>query len=107
VAQTFECNKIFKIALIRYFELCVSFPSFAQLSELILFICTVGGTRWRSSSGTALQTGRSRDRFPKVSLDFSLTSSFRSHYGLGVDSASNRNEYQEHFMGVKAAGVYG
>ena len=31
--------------------------------------------------------------------------SFRSHYGPGVDSASNRNEYQEHFMGVKAAGV--
>ena len=32
---------------------------------------------------------------------------FRSHYGPGVDSASNRNEYQEHFLGVKAAGVYG
>ena len=31
--------------------------------------------------------------------------SFRSHYGLGVDSASNRNEYQEHFLGVKAAGA--
>ena len=31
--------------------------------------------------------------------------SFRSHYGLGVDSTSNRNEYQEHFLGVKAAGT--
>ena len=31
--------------------------------------------------------------------------SFQSHYGPGVDSASNRNEYQEHFLGVKAAGV--
>ena len=30
---------------------------------------------------------------------------FRSHYGPGVDSASNRNEYQEHFLGVKAAGA--
>jgi len=30
--------------------------------------------------------------------------SFRSHYGPGVDSASNRNEYQECFLGVKAAG---
>jgi len=28
---------------------------------------------------------------------------FQSHYGPGVDSASNRNEYQEHFLGVKAA----
>ena len=27
--------------------------------------------------------------------------SFRSHYGLGVDSAYNRNEYQEHFLGGK------
>jgi len=25
----------------------------------------------------------------------------------GVDSASNRNEYQEYFLGVKAAGAYG
>jgi hypothetical protein len=24
---------------------------------------------------------------------------FRSHYGPGVDSASNRNEYQVYFMG--------
>jgi len=31
--------------------------------------------------------------------------SFRSHYGPGVDSASNRNEYQEHFLGVKAVGA--
>ena len=31
--------------------------------------------------------------------------SFRSHYGPGVDLASNRNEYQEYFLGVKAAGA--
>ena len=31
--------------------------------------------------------------------------SFRSHYVPGVDSASNRNEYQEYFLGVKAAGT--
>ena len=31
--------------------------------------------------------------------------SFRSHHGPGVDSASNRNEYQEHFLEVKAAGA--
>jgi len=33
--------------------------------------------------------------------------SFRSHYGPGVDSAANGNEYEEHFLGVKAAGAYG
>jgi len=43
--------------------------------------------------------------FQLVSLEFFIDiKSFRSHYGPGYDSASNRNEYQEHFMGVKAAG---
>jgi hypothetical protein len=50
--------------------------------------------------GTVLQTGRSRVRFPVVSLE-----SCRLHYGPGVDSASNRNEYQEYFLGVKTAGA--
>ena len=31
--------------------------------------------------------------------------SFRSPYGPGVDSASNRNEYQGYFLWVKAAGA--
>ena len=31
--------------------------------------------------------------------------SFRSHYSPGIDSAFNRNEYQEHFRGVKVAGA--
>ena len=37
--------------------------------------------------------------------NFSLTLSFRQHYGPGVDWASHRNEYQEYFLGVKAAGA--
>ena len=37
--------------------------------------------------------------------NFSLTQSSRSNYGPGVDSASNRNEYQENFLGVNAAGA--
>ena len=36
--------------------------------------------------------------------NFSLTYSFWPHYGPGVDSASNRNEYQVYFLEVKAAG---
>ena len=41
-----------------------------------------------------------------VSLGFFIDiKSFRSHYGPGVDSASNRNEYQEYLLGVKAAGA--
>jgi len=36
---------------------------------------------------------------------FTDIKSFRSHYDPGVDSASNGNEYQEYFLGVKAAGA--
>jgi hypothetical protein len=36
---------------------------------------------------------------------YSLTLFFQLHYGPGVNSASNRNEYQECFLAVKAAGV--
>jgi hypothetical protein len=31
--------------------------------------------------------------------------SFRSHYGPGVDSVSDRNEYQVYILGVKTAGA--
>ena len=37
--------------------------------------------------------------------NFSLTQSFRPHYGPGVDSASNKNEYQQFFLGLKAVGA--
>ena len=43
---------------------------------------------WR----TSLSAGRSRVRF-------SLTSSCPPHCGPAVDSASNRNKYQEYFLG--------
>ena len=37
--------------------------------------------------------------------NFSLTQSFRPHYVPGVDSVSNKNEYHESFLRVKAAGA--
>ena len=40
-----------------------------------------------------------------VSCFFIDIKSFQSHYGPGVDSVSKRNEYQEYFLGVNAAGV--
>jgi hypothetical protein len=53
-----------------------------------------------------LQIGRSLVRSQLVSVEFFIDiKSFRSHYGPGVDSASNRNEYQEYFLGVMAADV--
>jgi hypothetical protein len=38
---------------------------------------------------------------------FLLTYSFRPHYGPGVDSASNRNEYQEYFVVAKGGRCLG
>ena len=53
-------------------------------------------------SGTvvkALCNRRSLVQSQLVSLEFFIDlKPFRSHYGPGVDSASNRNEYQEHFL---------
>ena len=40
-------------------------------------------------------------------MDFSVTYSFRPFHGLGVDSASSENEYQEHLLGARAAGAWG
>ena len=39
--------------------------------------------------------------------NFLLTLSLWPHYGPGVDSSSNRNEYEEYFLGIKAAGSSG
>ena len=40
---------------------------------------------------------------PNGHWDLSLTQSFKPHFGPEVDSASNRNKYQDYFLGVKAA----
>jgi hypothetical protein len=48
-----------------------------------------------------LQAGRSRVRFPMGSLNVSIDLILQPHYGPGVDSASNRNEYQESSWGAK------
>jgi len=49
-----------------------------------------------------LQIGKSLVRSQLVSLEFFIDiKSFRSHCGPGVDSASNRNEYQELILEVK------
>ena len=53
-----------------------------------------------------LQIERSLVRSQLASMNFFIAiKSPRSHYGPGVDSASNSNEYQEYFLEVKAAGA--
>jgi hypothetical protein len=50
-----------------------------------------------NKGGHAVQAGKARVQVP-MRWNFL---SFQPHYGPGVDSASNRNEYQESFWGVK------
>ena len=45
------------------------------------------------------QAGRSRAPFPMVSLEFFIDIIIPPHYEREVDSAFNRNEYQEYFLG--------
>jgi hypothetical protein len=70
-----------------------------DLGPLLLLIGARGSAVGR---GTALQAGRSRVQFPMVSLEFFIDIILSP---AGVDSAPNRNDYQEYFMGVKAAGA--
>jgi hypothetical protein len=63
---------------------------------LLILLNTVarsGAVVW----GTALPVGRSRVRFPMVSLEFFIDIILPAP---GSDSASNRNEYQEYFLWV-------
>ena len=79
------------------------------MTSAIIMVTSLNRKRNRGStvvSGAVLQIGRSLVRSQMVSLEFFFDiKSFRSHYGPGVDSASNRNEYQELFLGVKVAGA--
>jgi len=69
---------------------------------LVLILCNI--QYLHLSKGTALQAGRSQVRFPMVSLDFFIDNPSSRTMALGL-TASNRNEYQEYFLGVKAAGA--
>ena len=69
---------------------------------------TQKGTRWRS---WLRHCAKSQKVAGSISDD--VTGIFRWHnpsgrtMAPGVDSASNRNEYQKYFLAVKAAGAYG
>ena len=60
-------------------------------------------TQWLRCCATNWKVAGS---IPAGALEFFIDIKyFRSHYGPGFDSASNRNEFQEHFLWVKAAGA--
>jgi hypothetical protein len=55
--------------------------------------------------GTALQVGRSRVRFPMISLKFFIDISYRPHYGPGVTQPLTEMSTRNILWGVKAAGA--
>jgi hypothetical protein len=80
-------------------------PRYVSVPELLYsgyknnyFLTT--GKRWRS--WLRLCTTRWK---VVVSIPDGVTGIFQSFYDPGVDPASNRNEYQESFLGVKTAGA--
>jgi len=65
-------------------------------------------TYWQQWGTAVLQIVKSVVRFQLVSLKFFIDiKSFQSHYVPGVDSVSNRNEYQEYFLGGKGGWCVG
>jgi hypothetical protein len=68
----------------------------------------LGGTRWRIWLRHCATNRKVAGSIPDDVIGFfSLTYYFCPHYGPGVDSASNRNEYQECFLGVKGGQCIG
>ena len=67
--------------------------------------CTCMGTAVAQWLRCCVTNRKVAGSMPAVSGFFVDIKSFRPHYGPWVDSASNRNEYQEYFLGAKAGGA--
>jgi hypothetical protein len=85
-----------------------SYNKSQQVALFLNFILVKNSTRFRTRCGivvNALYYKPAGRGFESQSChwNFSVTYSFRSHYDPGVDSASNRNEYQVYFLEIKAA----
>jgi hypothetical protein len=83
-------------------------PNLICVNNLLLFnylkymcVCSlcVGARGSIVGWGTMLQTGRSRVRFSMRSLDFSFHLILSATLCPGINSASNRNKYQESPLG--------
>jgi hypothetical protein len=69
-----------------------------------VYVCVYVYT-WRTAVAQCATNRKVAGSIPASVIGFFIDiQSFRSHYGPGVDIASNRNEYLEHSVGVKAAG---
>jgi len=85
-----------------------SVPPFLLNAFMACFVLCSSIDLFGDRGGTVVKAlcYKSLVRSQLVSLEFFMyIKSFRSHYDPGVDSSCNRNEYQEHFLGVKATGA--
>ena len=67
----------------------------------------MGGMRWRSWLKHCATSQKVAGTIPDSVIGIFHRQSFRPHYGPGVHSASNRNEYQEYFLGIKSGRCVG
>ena len=73
---------------------------------IIIIIIIIIITRGTAVAQCCATTRKVAGSFPTgVTGFFIVIESFRSHYDPGIESASNRNEYQVYFLRVKAAGA--
>jgi len=88
------------------FDVSISLLAYHAVSQLIIYttVYNIGTAvrQWLRCCSTIRKVAGS---IPAgVNVLFIDIKSFRLHPGPGVDSASNRNDYQEYFLGLKAAG---
>jgi len=94
----------FRFLFLYYFSLLPSlFSSFFSL--FLLPFCFTGTAVAQCLRCLAANRKVAGSIPATVSGFFIDIKSFRSHCGTEVESASNRNEYQEYFLGVKLAGA--
>jgi len=104
------CSQL--VTLLKFIGACIQTPSIFNLTVSFKFlnfsfqICLLfvpEMAQWLRYRATNRKVAGS---IPAgVSGFFIDIKSFRPHYGPGNDSDSNRNECQEHYLGVKAAGA--
>jgi hypothetical protein len=77
-----------------------------KLIVLFATVVTVGGTFLEQVVGATSRKAAVSIPDDVIGIFHRRNTSDRNMV-LGVDSTSNRNEYQEYFLGVKAAGAWG
>jgi hypothetical protein len=89
----------------RTWHLCLLPPTFEMIVSHLLLLHLISLLILSARGGAVVEALHYKPEGSGIDSqwchwNFSLTQSFRPpHYGPGVDSASNINEYQEYFLG--------